>query len=128
MLQKAITRFYIYQKYENLHIFLFLQSSPRQTGNIQTGWVVYEMGRKLGHGQHSEGGNQWFLFRLAAWHKWDSSGNIFIHDMDDSIESSLTKFADDTKIDGEVALPSDVSILQRPAQAGRVCRQELCEV
>lgn len=86
------------------------------------------MGTKLGHGQHLEGGNQWFLFRLAAWHKWDSSGNIFIHDMDDSIESSLTKFADDTKIDSEVALPSDVSILQRPAQAGRVYRQELCEV
>ena len=52
----------------------FSQPPPRQTGKIQTGWVVCEMARKLAHGMHSEGGDWWFSFRLAAWHKWGLPG------------------------------------------------------
>lgn len=73
MFQKAITGVYIYQKYENLHMLLFPQCSPRQTGKLQTGWVVSAVGENSGHGPHSEGGDP-FLLRLAACHKWVPQG------------------------------------------------------
>lgn len=67
---KAMTCVYIYQKYENLHMLLFPQPSPRQTGKLQTEWVVSAVGKSSGHGPHSEHGDQWFLLRLAVCHKW----------------------------------------------------------
>jgi len=41
---------------------------------IQVGWVVCEMGGKLANGPHTEGGDQWLLFKLAACHKWGPPG------------------------------------------------------
>lgn len=58
------------QKHENLHMLLFPQLSSRQTAKLQTGWVVSAVGNNSGHGPHSEGGDQWFLLRLAVCHKW----------------------------------------------------------
>ena len=52
----------------------FPQPSPAESGKIQIGWVVCEMGRKLANRLHSEGGDQWFLLRLAASHEWDPPG------------------------------------------------------
>ncbi|XP_040978862.1 uncharacterized protein LOC121233232 isoform X2 [Aquila chrysaetos chrysaetos] len=90
-----------------------LRLPSRQTGKIQTRWVVCEMGRKLGHPLHSEAGRQWFLLRLAACHSLGPAGNIFTNYLDHSIDSSLTEFADDTKLGGEVDASERRAILQR---------------
>lgn len=73
--------------------------------------MVCELGRKLGLGLHSEDGNQWSLLRLTTCHKWGPPGNIFINDLDNGIESSLTKLAEDTKLVGEVDTSEGRAIL-----------------
>lgn len=55
--------------------------------------------------------------------------NIFINDLYDGVESSLTKFADDANLggwDGDVRRESHLT--QGPGQAGRVDKQEQHEV
>lgn len=39
--------------------------------------------------------------------------NIFVSDLDDRIESTLTKFVDDAKLGGEVGISEGKAILQR---------------
>lgn len=45
------------------------QLPPRQTGRLQTAWIVCEMSRKWANRLHSEGSDQWFLLGLAICHK-----------------------------------------------------------
>ena len=45
-----------------------------------------------------------------------------INDLDDGIESTLTNFADDTKLGGEVDMSEGRAILERPGQGGRASR------
>lgn len=91
--------------------------SPRQTGKIQIGWVVCEMGRKSAHRLHSEGADQWFL---PAGHKWDPPGintgptvfNIFRNGLDNETERSLAQFADEMKLCDKVDMSEGRTILQ----------------
>jgi len=45
--------------------------------------------------------------------------NNFTNDLDDGIQSNLTKFADDTKMGGEVDMSEGTAILHRLGQAER---------
>lgn len=49
--------------------------------------------------------------------------NIFINDLNDGIESSVNKFTDGTKLDGEGDMSEG-----RPEQDGRAREQDLDEV
>lgn len=59
------------------------------------------------------GGNQCFLLGLAACHKWGPTGDIFINYLDNSVESSLTKFADDTILGTQVDTSERRALLQK---------------
>lgn len=52
--------------------------------------------------------------------------NIFIHDLDNSIESSLAKFAEDTKVDDEVDTSESRAILQRHLKRLEECTGKNC--
>jgi len=100
--------------------------SPGQTGKIHIGWVICEMGRKLANRLRSEGSDRWLY---SGWQHVTSRVlqgpilsptlfNIFINDLDDGIESTLTKFSDDTKLGFEEDMTEGRAILQR--HLGRV--------
>jgi len=63
----------VYLDFSKVFDTVFPQPSAAEKGKIQTGWVMCEIGRKLVHWLHSEG-DQWFLIRLAACHKFSSPG------------------------------------------------------
>ena len=46
-------------------------------------------------------------------HYWDQIFNIFISDINNEIESTLIKFADDTKLCGMVSLFEGQDVIQR---------------
>lgn len=116
MFQKGITCVYIYQKYENLHMLLFPQPSPRHTGKLQTGWVVSAVVRiqVMGHAQRVV---------ITVFYSGCQSLTNGSPSVENSIGSSLTRFIDE-KADGK----GDTSETERPGQAGRVGEQELDEV
>ena len=64
---------------------------------------------------HSKGGDQWFLLRLTACHKWGHPGiDTGTHAvLGVGNESTLTKFSDDTKVGSEVDTSDGRPILQR---------------
>jgi len=53
--------------------------------------------------------------------------NLFINDLNDEIESTRTKSANDTKLGGEMDLLWEYHLTDRPGQARRVGKKELHE-
>jgi len=79
------------------------------------------MHRKLASRSHLEDDDQCFLFKLAVCHRWSPPGidtgpmlfNICINYLDYGTESTLIKFAQNTKLGGEVNTSERRDNLQR---------------
>lgn len=124
------------QPFVRLQQSIFLQSSPAQSGRRLHGWSVRWIWNGL------RGGTQRVVINglysgwkpvtsriTQGWIQDPMLFDIFINNLDDEVESSFPKFADDTKLggwDGHVRRESHLT--QGPGQAGRVAKQEQYEV
>lgn len=76
------------------------------------------MGGELADGQRMEGGSKLLHFKLSTGHKWGLpvviiGSNVSINDLEDGIKCTLTKFANDTKLRGEVDTLEGRAFLQK---------------
>lgn len=76
---------------------------------------------------HPESGGKWLLLKLATCHQWTDTGptlfSVFINKSHDRIKCTLTKFANNTDLIGEVdTFEGRASPARRPGYNHRMVR------